>query len=378
MRLFDRPDVKSLGVRVTLMSGRVLPRPIPSSVLQNLEDVEVVDTDEGRSGFQLTFRLSREGPRDALDYAPFRRKLFEPFHRISIGAWLGFQPKALMEGVVTRIDHDPVQKRLTVTGEDLTCLMDQEERSVAHAGMTPEIMVRMILLRYQTHRIIADVQKPRSNGLPLRPPQQHETDLRFLERIAEENGFLFYLEPGRLPSTTTAYWGPPKRTSRPQPAIKVDLNGVSNVESISFGTDPTPAAKVKGAVLDPQTGLTVDIRTFRSLRTPLSLDGLLRSPSGLKRHVPRGDPWTKELVRAQATTDRLSDGIVIANGELDCTVYGGILRARGTVGIQGAGYAHDGDYYVKRVTHRISQGAYTQSFTLSRDGFGALRPVVRT
>jgi hypothetical protein len=48
----------------------------------------------------------------------------------------------------------------------------------------------------------------------------------------------------------------------------------------------------------------------------------------------------------------------------------------GWSGPRGAGWQHDGLYYVKRVTHRITRDDYTQSFTLTREGVGATTPVV--
>jgi hypothetical protein len=47
------------------------------------------------------------------------------------------------------------------------------------------------------------------------------------------------------------------------------------------------------------------------------------------------------------------------------------------VGLRGAGSQHDGLYYVKRVTHTIQRGEYTQAFTLTREGLGATTAVVR-
>ena len=44
--------------------------------------------------------------------------------------------------------------------------------------------------------------------------------------------------------------------------------------------------------------------------------------------------------------------------------------------LRGAGYTHDGSYYVKSVTHNISKGQYKQSFTLTREGVGAISPTV--
>ena len=64
------------------------------------------------------------------------------------------------------------------------------------------------------------------------------------------------------------------------------------------------------------------------------------------------------------------------DGELDVGRYGDVLSARALVGVRGAGYQHDGFWYVKRVSHEIKPGAYKQSFTLAREGHGSTTPVV--
>ena len=66
-----------------------------------------------------------------------------------------------------------------------------------------------------------------------------------------------------------------------------------------------------------------------------------------------------------------------ATGQVDTVRYGSVLRARRLVGVRGAGLRNDGLYYVRRVTHEIEAGKYTQDFTLSREGTGTLLPVVR-
>ena len=60
-----------------------------------------------------------------------------------------------------------------------------------------------------------------------------------------------------------------------------------------------------------------------------------------------------------------------AQGELDGLQYGDVLKPRGIVGVRGAGFTHDGLYYVKSVSHSISKGQYKQRFSLTREGTGA-------
>jgi hypothetical protein len=56
--------------------------------------------------------------------------------------------------------------------------------------------------------------------------------------------------------------------------------------------------------------------------------------------------------------------------------YGHILKARRLVGVRGVGFAFDGLYYVKEVTHKIKRGEYKQSFTLSRNALVSTLPKV--
>ena len=79
----------------------------------------------------------------------------------------------------------------------------------------------------------------------------------------------------------------------------------------------------------------------------------------------------KALTTVSSSLDALT-----ATGEVDAVRYGRVLRARRLVGVRGVGNSYDGVYYVKQVTHRIKRGEYKQSFTLVREGRGALAPIV--
>ena len=61
---------------------------------------------------------------------------------------------------------------------------------------------------------------------------------------------------------------------------------------------------------------------------------------------------------------------VRAEGELDGTVYGHVLRVGETVPLDGLGDRLNGLYYVDRVTHRFTPDGYTQAFRLLRNAYG--------
>ncbi|MBS0465702.1 MAG: hypothetical protein JSR14_00590, partial [Proteobacteria bacterium] len=56
--------------------------------------------------------------------------------------------------------------------------------------------------------------------------------------------------------------------------------------------------------------------------------------------------------------------------------YGRMLKARGLVGVRGAGVAYDGLYYVSSVTSTLKRGEFKQSFELTRNGLVSITPAV--
>src|SRR5205085_2158514 len=71
-----------LGIHFTLMIGPVIAVPAPPVLMESLSAVEVTHSDQGRSGFQLTFQVGRSGPLDLMDYALLVNPLLlRPFNR---------------------------------------------------------------------------------------------------------------------------------------------------------------------------------------------------------------------------------------------------------------------------------------------------------
>jgi hypothetical protein len=207
-----------------------------------------------------------------------------------------------------------------------------------------------------------------------RVPRQHETDLQFIRRMAERNGFVFYVEPGTF-GVNKAYFGPETRVGAPQSALTQNLGPATNVRSLSFTNDALAPVGTRGTFVDPIFKLPIPIPSLPSLRLP----PLARSPAPAYRTVQLRDTANENPARAAtaaaAAVTRAPEPIE-GTGELDAARYGSVLRARRLVGVRGAGTSFDGFYWVKRVTHTIKSGSYTQGFTLSRDGTGALLPVV--
>jgi hypothetical protein len=376
------------GVQLQLLMGRAVPVTVPAALARALERVEVTQGDEGRSGFQLRFRVSHAGPLGpAGGVARLTSPLLEVFVRVVLVVIVKGMPRVLMDGIVTHREHQPGDEpgvtTLTLTGEDLSVLMDRKDEIVEHPAQSDATVAMKIIGAYARHGIVPLVVPPELFDQPLpneRTPVQQGTDLEHLQALADRYGYVFYLIPGPVPLTSTAYWGPPVRAGAPQRALSVNMGPHTNVTSIDFRHDAQRPTAVTGTVQDRASNRAVAVRTFLSTRPPLaSRPDLLVNRENLRETRLRGSGLSAVQARAlaQARTDRSTDDVVTASGELDAARYGGALEARKLVGLRGAGTLHDGIYYVKRVTHTLARGAYTQRFTLTREGLGTTTPVVR-
>ncbi len=375
-----------IGTRLTLLIGTSVPLPAPPLLTRNLESVQVTQTDEGRSGFQISFLAGRSGPQDLVDDPLASSSLLQTFNRVILMVTFNVRPRVLMDGIITHQELSPGEEpgttRVTVTGEDVSVMMDMKDQSAEHPAQPDPAIVAKLILRYARYGLVPVVIPPRVIDPPIpieRVPVQQCTDLAYVEELGRRHGHVFYVSPGPLPGSNRAYWGPPQRTGAPQKALSVNFGSETNVDSISFNLDALAPELVEGDVQDHRTNQKSPVRTFASLRAPLSAKPhwlVNRSALRVSRFREVTPGFISASGRAQARTDRSTDPTVTATGKLDAVRYGDILEARGTVGVRGAGWSYDGLYYVKKVTHSLRQNQYTQDFTLTRDGLGSLTPVV--
>jgi hypothetical protein len=379
--------VPAAGARLTILAGPTVPVPLPAPVTARLRSAVVTETDEERSVFTLTFDAGRGGASGGRDAPLIAQSPIGANTRIVLLVSLGAVPVVLMDGIVTSVELTPGSgagtATLTATGEDLSLLLDRQERDVEHPGLDDYLQVLAVLAPYATRGLLPVAVPPLLIDPPLpieRVPTQHDTDLRHLQMLAERHGYVAYVDPGPLPGASRFYWGPPVRVGAPQRAISVDLGPSTNVTSPPrFRQDALEPVAVEGRVQDPRTGSTMPVRAVRSLRPPLAalpLSAVAPSAVRTRRLRESGTSTTGALARAQAQVDRSADGVVVGEGELDAARYGGVLRPRGLVGVRGAGWSHDGLWYVRKVEHELSRGGYKQRFTVAREGYGSTVPVV--
>jgi hypothetical protein len=325
------------------------------------------------------------GKKSPLNLALLPAGYFDPGIRVILIATLRGLPTVLMDGIITRQElapsNEPGQSTLTVTGEDLSVAMDVVEKPFMRWPALPAAArVLAILAQYAMFGIVPIVIPPIFLDAPIptdRIPTQTGTDLQYIQTLASQNGHVFFLEPGPAPGANVAYWGPDFRIPNPQPALNVNMDAETNVESLSFSLNGLAKKIVVLQVLDPITKkipIPIPVPNISLLRPPLGARLTPPMKVEFSRDVSKHNP-VAAVALALACTAESSDAIS-GSGQLDVLRYGRILKERQLVGVRGAGIAYDGLYHVKSVTHNIKRGEYKQSFNLSRDGLISLTPGV--
>lgn len=369
------------GIRLMLWVGKTVPRPASYEVMNALTRVEVTtDVEQPGDGFQLTFTL---GKNKSGEYSLLQSGALDPESRVVIGVLLGVTLELLIDGVIYHHQVSPGEQpgtsTLTVSGRDVSVMLDLEEKDQNYGNQADSVIVDRILGNYAQYGILPPFQITSTTEVPIeteRIPGQHGTDLKFIQRLAKRNGFIFYIEPVAM-GVNQAYWGPENRAGLLQPGLSHDLGPSTNVKTLRFMNDALAPIGTSGSFVEPITKRSIRIPDLPSLRVPP-----LSSAVGSARRTERLR-CTANRNFAQASTESVAAVTgapepVSAEGELDTVRYGNVLRPRRLVGVRGVGRAYNGDYYVRSVKHRIQRGVYTQTFTLGRGGTGTLTPTVRT
>ena len=137
----------------------------------------------------------------------------------------------------------------------------------------------------------------------------------------------------------------------PQPALNVNMDAHTNVESLSFSLDGL--AKKIVVMHDPA------IRSRQKIPIPIPVPNinLLQPPLGARPTPPAKVEFADGRREAQRRRRRSRKALgmmlrtrptpITGTGSLDVLRYGRVLQSRMLVGVRGAGLAYDGLYYVQ-------------------------------
>ena len=367
-------------INLTLLIG-VVPVPVPQPITDAITSIQIKTATGEASGFQITFAFSNDSP---LNTILILLGQVGPFIRTMIIVSVNGNQNVLIDGVITNHQVTPNvqtgQAVLTVTGSDPTALMDYIDFSgIPYPAMPAEARVALVIAKYAFFGLIPMVIPSIFFDVPIptnRIPVHQGSDLSYIHKLSKEVGYVFYIEPGPVPGMNIAYWGPEVKAGPVQPALSINMDIHSNVESLSFSFNGDNQSMPIVLIQNELTKMPIPI--------PIPNISLLNPPLAAIPPIPTKFPILKDTAHlnpVRALTKGLAEAsgsadAVTGTGSLNVVRYGHILKARSLVGVRGAGNAFNGLYYVKSVTHNIKPGEYTQDFTLTRNGLVSTVPSV--
>ena len=271
------------------------------------------------------------------------------------------QQTPIMDGVITRqevsVSNEPGQSTLSVTGEDLSVLMDLIDFTgiIRYPAMAREVRVLLILAKYAAFGIIPKIIPSVLMDVPLPTdtiPGHEGTDYAYLNELADTVGYVFYVEPTPVPGVNTAYWGPEIKFGLPQPALTVNSDAHSNIESLSLSFDGMSSTififYVQNNLAVPKIAYPIPLPPITPLNPPLGP----KIPPPLKVvKLNRPDEQQEETTGAGGGRDRVreratarltptqailtalgrvskSADLITGSGQLDVLRYGRVLQPR--------------------------------------------------
>lgn len=371
------------GVHVQIRIGPLNTRPMSEDLIADLQEVQVSQSAGQRSGFQLRFSMARGSRLEGM----LAGRELDPPARVILVVTVDGRPQVLSDGVITR--HDVVRSgtagasTLTLTGLDVSQMMDLIDLSGLPMPMPAEAQVYTLLAPFSVYGVIPMVVPSILIFAPNpieRYPSIQGTPYAHLAQIADDVGYVFYVEPGPQPGMNIAYWGPEIRAGTSQPALTVNSDVSSNVDSLSFSFDGISKTVYFLTAFPPQVKVPIPI--------PVPDISPMSPPQGRKPIIPlsykrmniarhsdgtdKSDDATARLDVVQTLARGLaraaqSAQVITGSGSLEVARYGRLLRARQPVDVRGAGLAYDGTYTVRSVTTTLSPGKASQQFSLARN-----------
>jgi hypothetical protein len=373
------------GVTSTLLVG-LPPLPAPQPLIQALQKIEIETSIDVASVFRLRFGNTQSSGTDwDLLQPQYQDGLFRPFTQVQIRVQVGVDiPQAVINGYVTHqevtYDDQGGNSVLEITGMDATMLMNLTEKVMQWPSMPDSAIAAAI---FGQNQIVPNV----SPTLPaLTEPEgtttQRSSDIRFLRRMAQRNGFECFVQPQPQTGLDVGYFGPAQNLPGPASGVlNVRMGTQTNVGEFKVRYDMTRPTTATGAGVDSKTQSTFTSPAL-SAATPPPQAGLYPSgsPMGLEDAVSRSmGPNFQPLVLPAETGQFLDPGLtsatqaivnrsswaILAEGTVGQTV--GILRPGNIVNVRGVGAAFSGSYYLTRVSHTIDCTSYVQKFQARRN-----------
>jgi len=297
-----------------------------------------------------------------------------PWVEIRLTVLFGEREQTLFKGYIrevnTRFPESAGEAEIHVECQDQSVRLDRTRKRRAwgteQAPTSDRIIIGEILSQYGLN-LTPDSQSGQSGLVEL---PQDASDTRFLKKRAEDNNYELIFYPDWV------YFGPYRISSdRPQPIIQVYAGQDTHCLRFDVNTDGHLPDALDVDIPPEEEGEESRNVLVHSDLQPMGPERADSRGQSLEPHLDSlsgegGDSYEQLSARAQAQVNDFDLHRVQADGELDGSLYGHILRPGSPVPVDGLGERLSGLYYVDRVEHQIDNQGYRQSFHLLRNAYG--------
>jgi hypothetical protein len=295
----------------------------------------------------------------------------------------------LIDGPIVNIDADmnsePGQSSMTLTIYDDSILLDNDDECL-HFNSSPEKKTDSEIAREIYTKAVKDgILGSCDIKDTISEPQVinfRGTRMQLLRKLAKRNRMHAYVLPGESPGKSIGCFKPFPET--PSGLTDLVLSGKDkNIESIKVNIDCLKPSKGQGSFLDSQGknvqpfsqdynafGLHGDIDVIKSRKLidqELVRSQLLIGP-GVRMIHPNSSFGNdmEQRINAQAYE---SGYALEATGQVSPTVckFSEILSPYNLITVRGVNAPYSGEYVITKVSHKISNLSYVQSFTMIRN-----------
>ena len=306
------------------------------------------------------------------------RVLFQEWNPITISAAFGTATEEILRGFIRQVRSeyppDPGAVKVIVEVQDESFQLDRQQRrrswGTTDVPMTDLQILAELLSPYAG--LSQDAQCA-TGQRGIVGENQNSTDIQWLKKRAEENGYELIVRGGSV------YFGPMRiGAGQPQPTLRVYAGQDANCISLTVSSD---AHQPDAVVVDLPNATGYG---SRKLSVPPDLPLMGREWAGNPNPSLAGFEWrlsgesgggasaneTRLTDKARAKANDADIHRIQAEGELDGTLYGHVLRPGLPVGVDGLGERQSGLYYVDTVSHVFNAQGYRQRFKLLRNAWG--------
>ncbi len=294
---------------------------------------------------------------------------FKPWVPIKIEAAFGDEVEEVMRGYVKEVSASyPTERgaaKVTVNCQDDSLVLDRthiEQNWGADGPITDGAIAAEIAKRNDVK-----LMSPPGDGQTVQELNQNTTDIRFLLKRAQANGFEIIFHKGEL------HFGDRRLDAAAQPTILVYAGTDTNCISFNIQDDghkPDKVAYHVAADSGPDstpTEVTPNLKLLGNEPATSENSGLNDFVWRPQRQGVSDDTQMQAIAQAMANEQSMK---ITANGELDGSLYGHVLRIGEPVGVDGVGERYSGTYYVDAASHRFDMNGYMVSFRLLRNAYG--------